>query len=72
MKTFHLKEYKGITRVVLKTTKGFIMYIDNPAVVVSEKSDDSFVVFGDLKYADLDSMVNKMKNENNTSKPVEI
>lgn len=27
-----------------------IMYIDNPVVVVSEKSEDGFVVFGDMKY----------------------
>ncbi len=67
MKKFHLKEYKGITRVVLKTQKGFIMYIDNPAVVVSEKSDDSFVVFGELKYGDIESMVKGLKNP--TSKP---
>ena len=57
MKKFHLKEYKGITRVVLKTAKGFVMYIDNPAVVVSEKCDESFVVFGELKYGDIESMV---------------
>lgn len=59
MKKFHLKEYKGITRIVLKTQKGFIMYIDNPAVVVSDKCDDSYVVFGELRYGDLDSMVKK-------------
>ncbi len=70
MKKFHLKEYKGITRVVLKTQKGFIMYIDNPAVVVSEKSDDSFVVFGELKYGDIESMIKNAQN--NTSKPQEI
>ena len=40
MKKFHLKEYKGITRVVLKTSKGFVMYIDNPTIVVSDKCDD--------------------------------
>lgn len=40
MKKFHLKEYKGITRVVLKTSKGFVMYIDNPSIVVSDKCDD--------------------------------
>jgi hypothetical protein len=57
MKKFHLKEYKGITRVVLKTQKGFIMYIDNPAIVVSEKSDDSYVVFGELRYGEIESMI---------------
>ncbi len=48
------------------------MYIDNPAVVVSEKSDDSFVVFGELKYGDIESMVKGVKANNNTSKPQEI
>ena len=72
MKKFHLKEYKGITRVVLKTQKGFIMYIDNPTVVVSDKSDDSFVVFGELKYGEIESMIKGNKQANVTSKPQEI
>ncbi len=72
MKKFHLKEYKGITRVVVKTQKGFIMYIDNPAVVVSEKSDDSFVVFGELRYGELESMIKNAKPANTTAKPQEI
>jgi hypothetical protein len=45
------------------------MYIDNPAVVVSENSDDSFVVFGELKYGDIESMVKGTKANNNTTKP---
>jgi NACalpha-BTF3-like transcription factor len=48
------------------------MYIDNPAVVVSENSDDSFVVFGELKYGDIESMVKGAKANNNTTKPQEI
>lgn len=72
MKKFHLKEYKGITRVVLKTQKGFIMYIDNPAVVVSDKSDDSFVVFGELRYGEIESMIKGNKQANATNKPQEI
>lgn len=72
MKKFHLKEYKGITRVVLKTQKGFVMYIDNPSVVVSDKSDDSFVVFGELRYGELESMVKGKTPANTTNKPQEI
>lgn len=72
MKKFHLKEYKGITRVVLKTQKGFVMYIDNPSVVVSDKSDDSFVIFGELRYGELESMVKGKTPANTTNKPQEI
>ena len=72
MKKFHLKEYKGITRVVLKTQKGFIMYIDNPAVCVSEKSDDSFVVFGELRYGEIESMLKGNKQANVSNQPQEI
>lgn len=48
------------------------MYIDNPAVMVSEKSDDSYVVFGELKYGDIESMVKGAKTNNNTAKAQEI
>ena len=63
MKKFQLNQFKGATRVVIKTTKGFTMYIDNPTIMVSEKNDDSFVVFGEIKYANLGNDIKKMKTQ---------
>jgi len=51
MKRFHLSQYKKITRIVIKTNKGFIMYINDPTVMISDKNDDSFVALGDIVYA---------------------
>lgn len=45
-KRFHLSQLKGITRIIIKTQKGFSMYIDNPTIMASEGNEDSYVVFG--------------------------
>lgn len=56
MKRFHLNQMKGITRVIIKTGKGFVMYADNPTVMIADNSKESFVVFGDIKYMVNDQM----------------
>lgn len=47
---------KGVTRVIIKTGKGFVMYADNPTVMIADNSKDSFVVFGEIKYMINDQM----------------
>lgn len=56
MKRFHLNQMKGITRVIIKTGKGFVMYADNPTVMIADNSKDAFVVFGEIKYMINDQM----------------
>lgn len=56
MKRFHLNQMKGVTRVIIKTGKGFVMYADNPTVMIADNSKDSFVVFGEIKYMVNDQM----------------
>ena len=33
MKRYNMNQVKGITRVVVRTNKGFTMYIDNPTIM---------------------------------------
>lgn len=49
-KRFHMSQLKGITRIIIKTQKGFTMYIDNPTIMTSDGSEDSYVVFGQMQY----------------------
>ncbi len=39
----------GINRVTIKKAKTFLLYIDNPEVMVSPGNDNSYVVFGEAK-----------------------
>ena len=39
----------GINRVTIKKPKTFLLYIDNPEVMVSPGNDNSYVVFGEAK-----------------------
>lgn len=65
MKRFHLNQMKGVTRVIIKTGKGFVMYADNPTIMIADNSKDAFVVFGEIKY-----LVNdQAKGKQSTSKP---
>jgi hypothetical protein len=41
---------RGVTRIVIKTGKGFTMFIDNPTIMIGDSSKDSFVVFGEMEY----------------------
>lgn len=50
MKRYHMSQLKGITRLVIKTAKGFTMYIDNPTIMISDNGDGSYVVFGQMQY----------------------
>lgn len=61
MKKFHLKEFKGVTRVAIKTSKGMTMYIDSPTICIPEKGEGNYVIFGELKYGNLAGM--PMKKE---------
>ena len=45
-----MQSFKGVTRIVIKTQKGFTMYIDNPSIMVADDSKDCFVVFGQMQY----------------------
>lgn len=36
MKRFHLNQMKGVTRIIIKTGKGFVMYADSPTVMLAD------------------------------------
>lgn len=71
MKRFHLNQMKGVTRVIIKTGKGFVMYADNPTVMIADNSKDSFVVFGEIKYMVNDQMKAGKAGSKNESKKQE-
>lgn len=62
---------KGVTRVIIKTGKGFVMYADNPTVMIADNSKDSFVVFGEIKYMVNDQMKAGKAGSKNESKKQE-
>merc|ERR1712048_1457656 len=45
-----LKEVKGINRVTLKTSKNFVLYIEDPDILKS--GDNAYVIFGECKMFD--------------------
>merc|ERR1712151_398825 len=45
-----LKEVSGINRVTLKTSKNFVLYIEDPDILKS--SDNAYVIFGECKMFD--------------------
>merc|ERR1712066_478915 len=45
-----LKEVKGINRVTLKTSKNFVLYIEDPDILKS--GDNAYVIFGEGKMFD--------------------
>ena len=44
-----LKPIYGINRVTIRKAKNFLLYIDNPEVLVSPGNENSYVVFGEAK-----------------------
>lgn len=47
-----LKPISGINRVTIRKAKNFLLYIDNPEVLVSPGNENSYVVFGEAKMQD--------------------
>merc|ERR1711977_94816 len=47
-----MKPVEGITRVTLKTSKSFILYIDAPEVMKAPGAEASYIVFGEAKFLD--------------------
>lgn len=45
-----MKAVTGINRVTLKTTKNFILYIEDPDILKS--MENSYVIFGEAKFLD--------------------
>merc|ERR1712066_82517 len=45
-----MKPVTGINRVTLKTTKNFILYIEDPDILKSP--ENSYVIFGEAKFLD--------------------
>merc|ERR1712007_395040 len=45
-----MKAVTGINRVTLKTTKNFILYIEDPDILKSP--ENSYVIFGEAKFLD--------------------
>merc|ERR1711976_941653 len=45
-----LKEVSGINRVTLKTSKNFVLYIEDPDILKS--GDNAYVIFGECKLFD--------------------
>lgn len=72
MKRFHLNQMKGVTRVIIKTGKGFIMYADNPTIMIADNAKDAFVVFGEIKYLVNDQMKGKQSSSRLEAKKQEL
>jgi nascent polypeptide-associated complex subunit alpha len=47
-----MKPVSGINRVTIRKAKNFLLYIDNPEVLISPGSENSYVVFGEAKMQD--------------------
>jgi nascent polypeptide-associated complex subunit alpha len=52
MSKMGMKPVDGITRVTLKTSKNFILYIDGPEVMKAPGAETSYIVFGEAKFLD--------------------
>lgn len=57
-----LKPVPGVTRVTLKTTKNFLLYIDDPDVLKS--TDNAYVIFGEAKFHDYTGNLGSEKAQN--------
>jgi len=44
-----LKPVTGINRVTIRKAKNFLLYIDNPEVMVAPGNENAYVVFGEAK-----------------------
>ena len=47
-----LKPYTGVNRVTIRKGKNFLLYIDNPEIMVSPGNDNAYVIFGEAKMQD--------------------
>lgn len=52
MSKMGMKPVDGITRVTLKTSKNFILYIDAPEVMKAPGAESSYIVFGEARFLD--------------------
>lgn len=52
MSKMGMKPVDGITRVTLKTSKNFILYIDGPEVMKAPGAEESYIVFGEARFLD--------------------
>ena len=62
-----MKQLTGITRITLKKRDGMIFAINDPDVMLSSTSDNSYVVFGELKLDDANA--GKMPNPGTIKMP---
>ncbi len=53
MKKQGLKVVDNITRVTLRTSKNFVMVIENPVIMTSGDSGSNYVIFGEPNFLDL-------------------
>lgn len=47
-----MKPLQGINRVTIRKAKNFLLFIDNPEVLVMPGNENSYVVFGEAKMQD--------------------
>jgi len=69
-----LKPIFGINRVTIRKAKNFLLYIDNPEVLVSPGNENSYVVFGEAKMQDFNqNLANAEAGKfKKAEKPVEL
>jgi len=69
-----LKPIGGINRVTIRKAKNFLLYIDNPEVLVSPGNENSYVVFGEAKMQDFNqNLANAEAGKfKKAEKPVEV
>ena len=69
-----LKPISGINRVTIRKAKNFLLYIDNPEVLVSPGNENSYVVFGEAKMQDFNqNLANAEAGKfKKAEKPVEV
>merc|ERR1719152_800562 len=57
-----MKQVEGVNRVTLKTTKNFVLYIDDPDILKSTES--AYVIFGEAKFLDFTGNLANDKAQN--------
>ena len=52
-----MKPVTGINRVTIKRSNALLLYIDNPEILKSPGTDNSYIIFGEAKVHDTDSIL---------------
>ena len=58
-----LKPLEGFTRATIKTSKGMLLYIENPFVMTTGVGEHNYLIFGEAKIFDFKSALGKEKME---------